>query len=164
MRGRSSAVATRAMRALLEGEPASFALVAEAAGRTEKYLRQLAKKEGWRVVNAEASAEMMERRRVALSDSLMGELEAEFTQGRATGKYDKSRIDALSSMLRMIEKLGEMVRVPERAAQEQNRSDAELAAALALIDARIMELACELAATMGGTDAEEAGAGISASG
>lgn len=161
MRGRSAAAATKAMRALLEGEPASFALVAEAAGRTEKYLRQLAKKEGWRVVNAEANPMMMERRRVTLSDSLLGEMEAEFTQGRASGKYDKSRIDALSSMLRMIEKLGGMVRVPERAAQEQNRSDAELAAALALIDARIMELACELAAALGGAGAEQAGTGVS---
>jgi len=162
MRGRSAAAATRAMRALLEGEPASFALVAEAAGRTEKYLRRLAKKEGWRVVDAETSPEMMERRRVALSDCLMEELEAEFAHGRAAGKYDKNRIDALSSMLRMIEKLGEMVPVPGRAAQEQNKSDAELAAALTLIDARIVELACELAAAMGGEGADEDGAGVAA--
>ncbi|WP_028033337.1 hypothetical protein [Chelativorans sp. J32] len=156
MRRGSAATVLQAARALFEGAPPSLELLARATGRQEAYLARIAGKEGWREAPAasQEDPETLERRLVALSDQLVGDLEAAGAEGRASGTYDKARIDALSTMLRMVEKLGEMTRLPERAAEKQKRSDAELAAALALVDARILELACELAGTMGGGQAE----------
>ena len=137
----------------------SFEVLAQISGRTEAYLARLARKEGWREPASafEADPEAFEGRLVALSDRLVGDLEAASAEGRAAGAYDKGRIDALSAMLKMVEKLGEMARVPERAAEKQKKSDAELAAALSLIDARIVELASELAACMGRGEPEGEG-------
>ncbi len=135
--------------------------LAELTGRSAKHWLNVARVEGWRMANAErpdekapeppaeTDPEALETRLLALSDELVSELEVAVGEGRASGSYDKGRIDALSAMLRMVEKIGEMTRVPERAAERQKKSDEELAATLALIDARIVELACELAATMG---------------
>ncbi|MFC6487537.1 hypothetical protein [Nitratireductor sp. GCM10026969] len=149
------------VRALYEGAPASLDLLARISGRTEAYLERRAREEGWRAPEefSLSDPEALERRLMALSDRLVGDLEAASAEGRAAGGYDKARIDALSAMLRMVEKLGEMTRVPERAAEKKKKNDAELAAALALIDARIVELACELAASLGGGEPQgEAGA------
>jgi len=156
MRYGSAATARRAQRALFEGAPVSLGLLAQACRLSETHLATLARREGWRKADEapQEDTEALERRLVVLSDQLVSDLEAAGAEGRAAGAYDKHRIDALSTMLRMVEKLGEMTRLPERAAEKQKKSDAELAAALSLIDARIVELACELAATMGGEDAE----------
>jgi len=147
------------MRSLFEGAPASFELLARVSGRTEAYIARLARKEGWREPASalESDPEALEGRLMALSDRLVSDLEAASTEGRAAGAYDKGRIDALSAMLKMVEKLGEMARVPERAAEKQKKNDAQLAAALSLIDARIVELACELAASMGRKEPEREG-------
>ncbi|MCT7373435.1 hypothetical protein [Chelativorans salis] len=146
--------------------------LADLTGRSVKHWLDVARVEGWRMANAErppdekapespaeTDPEALEKRLVALSDELVSELEAAVGEGRASGTYDKGRIDALSAMLRMVEKIGEMTRVPERAAERQKKSDEELAAALALVDARIVELACELAATMGGGEVEPTDSG-----
>ncbi len=155
----------------MEGGRLTFALLADLTGRSENHWRGVARAEGWRIAEAggsdekapeppaETDPEALETRLVALSDELVSELEAAVGEGRASGSYDKGRIDALSAMLRMVEKIGEMTRVPERAAERQKKSDEELAAALALIDARIVELACELAATMGCGEADPADGG-----
>ncbi|WP_173931129.1 hypothetical protein [Chelativorans sp. Marseille-P2723] len=154
----SAAAKLQAARALLEGAPVSIDLLAQLMGRSEKYLKERALREGWRDAGSSAAEpEALEKRLVVLSDQLVGDLEAAGAEGRSTGSYDKSRIDALSVMLRMVEKLSEMIRVPERAAEKQKRSDAELAAALALIDARIVEIACELAASLGSEDLQTTG-------
>lgn len=154
MRYISAAAALRAVRALYEGAPADLALLARACGRSRAYLERVAKTEGWLRPALDGDSEALERRLLALSDRLVADLEAASAEGRAAGSYDKGRIDALSAMLRMVEKVGEMARVPERAAEKQKKSDEELAAAYALIDARIVELACELAAAMGGGTAD----------
>ncbi|WEX07740.1 hypothetical protein [Chelativorans sp. AA-79] len=157
MRYGSAAAQRTAMRALFEGAPATLDLLARAGGRTEAFLVRVAREEGWKEPAFDVDPEALEKRLVTLSDRLVGDLEAASAEGRAAGSYDKHRIDALAAMLKMVEKLGEMTRLPERAAERQNRSDADLAAALSLIDARIVELACALAASMGGGEADGGG-------
>ena len=157
-----AAVVRRAARAVFEGAPVTFALLARLTGRTAGHFRQVAREEGWRAPS-DTDAQGLERRLLALSDRLVQDLEAASAEASATGCYDKQKIDALSATLRMVEKLGEMARVPERAADNQKKSDEELAEALALIDARIVELACELAASMGGGEAD-AGPGAEGAG
>lgn len=159
-----AAVVNEATRELFEGAPATLERLGRATGRSTDFLARKAKREGWRAPEDSASLdpEELETRLMALSDTLVGDLEAASSEGRATGAYDKGKVDALSAMLRMVEKLGEMTRVPERSAEKQKRNDAELAAAFALIDARIVELACELAASLGGRDPEPGGGGAAA--
>lgn len=151
MPDRSAAGVLKAARALYEGAPASLEMLARVSGRTQGYLDRVAQKECWRVSDERSvlDHDTLETRLVALSDRLVSDLETASEEGRIAGSYDKGRIDALSSMLRMVEKLGDMTRLPERAAEKKKKSDAELAAALALIDARIVELACELAGALG---------------
>jgi hypothetical protein len=63
------------------------------------------------------------------------------------GVLDKARIDALSAMIRMLEKSGTFA---EQRTEIQAQDDAELAAKLRLIDDRIVELAEALARRMVG--------------
>lgn len=162
--GESASIALAALRALYEGAPATFDMLALAAGRSEARLRATADREGWRTPEPAAHAADPEARLSLLSDRVIGELEKVSREGEETGAYDKVRLDALAAMLRMVEKIGEMGRGPQSAREEQMRSDEEMAAALARIDARILELAEDLAgrlATQMGVNksAEEAGAG-----
>ncbi|MCR4265343.1 hypothetical protein [Nitratireductor sp. ZSWI3] len=142
-----------ALRALFEGAPATLELLAQATRRSPAALRKIAAAGAWRAPETAVSAAAMERRLLLLSDRLVGELERASAEGERTGIYDKARIDALSSMLRMIERIGETTRGPERASEEQTRSDEEMAAALERIDTRILglarDLARQLAAEMG---------------
>lgn len=147
--GRKTGGANNALRALFEGAPVNFDLLARASGRSIRGVRAQAKREGWDATAAGGDPEVLERRLAVLSNRLVGELEEISAEGsRADGRYDKARIDALSAMLRMVEKIGETARVSERAAEKQNRTDEEMAAALRHINDRIIELARELAAQM----------------
>ncbi|MEQ1942263.1 hypothetical protein ABMA32_07550 [Mesorhizobium sp. VNQ89] len=64
-----------------------------------------------------------------------------------TGHFDKGRIDALLSMVKVAEQIGNLKFVAVQ--QDQKRSDEELADILALIDRRIVELARDYAERMG---------------
>ena len=161
-----SARVHRSAREAMESGRMTLEILADLTGRSVKHWREVARVERWRIPDAEGDGgtdaaqpsgtdpQALEERLVALSDELVSELETAVGMGRASGTYDKGTIDTLSAMLRMVEKLSEMAHVPERAAERQNRSDAELAAALALINARIVELACELAASLTGAGPE----------
>lgn len=133
-----------ALRALFEGAPVTLALLARAARRSEASLRKLSARQGWTPPRQMGGADM-DRRLMQLSDRLIGELEKAGSEGERSGVYDKARIDALSAMLRMVEKIGETARGPERAREEQTKSDEEMAAALERIDGHILGLARELA-------------------
>lgn len=67
---------------------------------------------------------------------------------------EKASIDTLSAMQRMVDKIGETTRDEEHAKDNKNITDEQMAAALRQIDARICELACELAARMGADEPE----------
>lgn len=162
--GETASVALAMLRALFEGAPATLDVLALASNRSEARLRAIAKKEAWRAPDLAASAADLEKRLTLLSDRLIGELEKASREGEQMGAYDKARLDALSAMLRMVEKIGETARGPQSAREEQTRSDEEMAAALERIDARILELAEDLAGQIAeqmviGKSAEKARAG-----
>ncbi|MDN2567982.1 hypothetical protein N1F89_17295, partial [Aquibium sp. A9E412] len=120
------------------------------AGRSETALAQRARREGWAATApGPGDAAPLERRLAVLSERLVGELEETSAAGAAAGDYDKARIDALTAMLRMVEKIGDITRVPERAKENQTATDADMAAALERVDARILHLARALARRLG---------------
>lgn len=109
-----------ALRMLFEGAPVTFDLLAMARRCSEKNLRALAEKKSWRVPQEVGSPTDLERRLTVLSDRLVGELEAASAEGQRAGAYDKARIDALSAMLRMVEKIGETTRGPRLNRERQS--------------------------------------------
>lgn len=144
------AIGNDLLRAMFEGTPLTVETIAKITARSEARLRKLAEREGWGEVRKAGSRKALERRLLVLSDRLVGELEAIGAEGTGqAGVFDKQRIDALAAMLKMVEKIGEITRGPERAKENQIETDADMAAALAHIDARVYELALDLAARMG---------------
>jgi hypothetical protein len=72
---------------------------------------------------------------------LVDEVEEILAEARA-GKVDKARIDAVLSMIRIVERTEQFRRAPKGdEANEKTRSDDEFARLLARVDARIVELA-----------------------
>lgn len=161
--GRRTGATGAALRALYEGAPITFEILGGASKRSPNGIKAQAAREGWQAHADGSDPEELERRLAVLSHRLVSELEEISAEGSgADGRYDKARIDALSAMLRMVEKIGETTRVFERAKDNQNRTDEEMAAALRRINDRILELARELAAQMvQGEHPVEAGAGDS---
>lgn len=148
----NATVVLSAVRALMEGAPVSLELVARVSGKSVRYLTSIAERENWNMPQLARQEEvLLEHRLMILADRMIREMEDIGLSGIAE-QYDKQRIDALSSMLKIVEKLDAVVFGQRHSAEKEIKNDAELAAALALVDARIMELACELAATMGGEE------------
>ncbi|HEY6633599.1 MAG TPA: hypothetical protein VIZ90_19265 [Rhizobiaceae bacterium] len=71
------------------------------------------------------------------------EMRAMLAVARHTGTIDKSRADALWSVIRVAERVGKLQ--PELGHEEEMRSDDELAEILARVDERIVELARDYA-------------------
>lgn len=148
-----------ALRALCEGAPASFELLALASGRSERLLRKRAQTEGWKTPGGAPSRACGNRAEV-LTGLIFTELERTIERGVRDDAYDKARIDALGSMLKMVEKMSENAAGQQDTDAEQAPSDEDMAAALERIDERIRSLAEELAGRLGaGAPAEAAGAG-----
>lgn len=148
-----------ALRALCEGAPASFELLALASGRSERLLRKRAQTEGWKTrdgVQPRACGNRVE----VLTGLIFTELERTIERGVRDDAYDKARIDALGSMLKMVEKMRENAAGEQDADAEQAPSDEDMAAALERIDERIRSLAEELAGGLGaGEPSKAVGAG-----
>lgn len=152
----TSTAVTAGLRALYEGAPPTIETLALVSHRSPRLLAKVARQQGWGVAGIQAAGPpgepvdpgALERRLTVLADRLVRDLEAVSAAGEEAGGYDKARIDALSAMLRMVEKIGEITRGPERAKENQIKSDAEMAAALERINNRIVELATELAGQM----------------
>lgn len=152
-----AAAVKAAARALMEGAPPSFFMISQLSGRTAGYFEKIAAREGWRLPDTKDAGEKdgsLEERLEALASGMVREME-QLSLSALDGQYDKQRIDALGSMLKIVERLEDMVRTTRHSAEKETRTDAELAAALALVDARIIELAYELASTMGEKEALE---------
>jgi hypothetical protein len=73
-----------------------------------------------------------------LAGFLLSQVEG-LLKGARSGRIDKARIDAIWSMIRMVEKAEELAR--DTALDQQKRSDEELAGYLQRINDRIVELA-----------------------
>src|SRR5690606_28952278 len=142
------------LRALCEGQAPTLDLLAAAARRTPHALALKARREGWRMNEAvlhgvEASGEAARARLTALAVSLVGDMEDLVREAAEGGPLDKSRVEAVSLLIRTLEKLGEITRGEGGAKENQTRNDAELAKLLQRIDERIVELAHAYAEGLG---------------
>lgn len=136
-----------ALRALAGGAAPTLALLADASGCLPATITALSKRHDWRWLDAEGG-DVAGRVRVVAGD-LLARVEA---LGRMAmqdgGKVDRSEIDNIVSMIRSLDKIGEIMRPDAAAKENQIRHDEELAALLERIDRRIVELARDLAAQM----------------
>ena len=154
MKGRAvSDVQWTALRELREGEPPTFQRLAAAAELHPKTICERALLHGWErqpyrrsgsrssaqpaieFPDVEMSPGELRRRLAAVVPKQLGRIVALAEHGR----IDKAEIDALHSMVRVLERSDALSREP--AAEEQKRSDDELAEMLQRIDERIVELA-----------------------
>ena len=139
-----------AVRALYEGAAASLELLADATGRSAASMRNRAEKEGWRDGNGAARLSRQERRLHALLDQQIGKAEAAGAHEEGTASADKARMDAISAVMRTLEKIGEITRSDSGAKENQTRKDEDIADILKRIDERIVELAMGIARGLGG--------------
>lgn len=160
-----------AIRALREGKPPIFSLLAAAAGLHPGTVRDRASRENWKRPDTQSRAmgERSSGRQISPGEEVPVAMRQgnELPQGEAAGfgsaarlgdfvarrlgeivirsdadggRLDKGEIDALGSMIRTAEKTETLMR--EQTAEEHEvADDAELAARLALLDDRIIELA-----------------------
>jgi hypothetical protein len=154
MKGRAVGdVQWAALRELREGEPPTFQRLAAAAELHHKTICERALFDGWEkqpyrrsgsrssarpalgLPDIEMSPEELRGRLAAVLPRQLGRIVALAEQGR----IDKAEIDALYSMVRVLER-SEALSM-EQAKEEKKRSDDELAGMLQLIDDRIVELA-----------------------
>ena len=156
--GKAGAV-IMAARSLMEGAPADFELLALLSGRTVSYFERIAGREGWKI--RETSQESLVAFKTRLSVLITGMVDEIEKLGFSAlgGQYDKPRLEALTALLKIVERLDGVVRGTWYSVEKEKKDDEELATALALVDARIVELACELAASMGGEASDGGGGG-----
>jgi hypothetical protein len=136
----------RAIRALAEGAPASLALLADASGRTVEALLRQAKREGW-VVGGDAWEDSRARLRPIVA-SLLDKLEALGQAAAEGGGIDRTEVEGVVSLVKLIERVVEITRPEEAANEKKNTRDEDLAAVLQRINDRIIALAGELAGQM----------------
>jgi hypothetical protein len=154
MRGRAvSDVQWTALRELREGEPPTFPRLAAAAELHQVTIREHALRHGWEkqpyrrsgpgpfaqaaieLPDIEMSPEELRGRLAAVLPKQLARIVALAERGR----IDKAEIDALHSMVRVLERSEALSTEPAK--EEKKRSDDELAGMLQLIDDRIVELA-----------------------
>ncbi|WP_353642135.1 hypothetical protein [Mesorhizobium sp. WSM2239] len=173
-----SPVQLAALRALREGENPTFSRLGAAGKINPATLRERARRDNWKTrrftrsgaearsgapegeAGAEALADLPEgmsledvRKRLA---EVLPRLLARMVELAERGVLDKGRIDALLAMGRILEQWEAVAQAS--AAEQQKRSDDELAAMLERVDERIIELAQAYAERLGGGEHSE-GAG-----
>jgi hypothetical protein len=144
-----SALQWAALRALHEGASASLDLLADATGRSIASLSRRAEKEAWRDAEAATQLSNQEQRLRILLDQQITKAEAASADDEASASADKARMDAISAVMRTLEKIGEITRSDTSAKENQTRRDANMADVLRRIDERIVELAIEYAQQLG---------------
>ena len=139
--GRGSAmVAWRAKRAAFEGASVSLTMLAAISGRSPKTIERRAEEEGWVAPPKAGTPEQRQGKIALMLDEMVADVEA-IKKNKRTGAYDKTRIDALSAKMRMVEKLSEINESRQARQEEEEKTDADIAAILGRIDGRIVELA-----------------------
>lgn len=130
-----------ATRALYEGAAPSFEQLAAATGWLPATIATRAAGEGWR--DGRLTDRATQNARLAkLVDGLIGEIEAlGIGNGEGAVSLDKARIEAISTLMRTLEKIWEIVRSDEGTKENDTKRDADMAGLLKRIDERIIELA-----------------------
>lgn len=132
-----------AARALYESERPTLEQIAPLCGWSVATIKARAKREDWRRPEPVAAGKV-EARVARVISGLLGEIEA---LGIGTGEgavgLDKARIEAISALMRTLEKIGDITRENEeaKAKEKQTKRDADMAGFLKRIDERIVELA-----------------------
>ena len=164
-----SPVQMEALRALREGAPPTFSRLAAAANINSTTIRERSRRDNWKTrrftrsgkevgsgapegeADAEALSDVPEgmsledvRKRLAAA---LQQLLVRVVELAERGVVDKGRIDAMLSMGRILEQAE-----AAGSADQQRRSDDELAAMLERIDERIIELAQAYAERLGGAE------------
>ena len=162
-----------ALRQLREREPPTFPRLAAASGLHPTTIREMASVENWEKQNFLGDIVMVATRRQDLLDEeaareraetleaisdpaaevtpgdigtlIMDEMRAILAAARRTGRIDKTRADALWSMIRAAERAENMQPWNQPGQEQETRSDDELADILARVDERIVELARDYA-------------------
>lgn len=146
-----------ARRALVEGAAATPERVAAASGIALRTLQRRAAQEGWRA--AYAGGEFSRAERIArIHDRLLDKVEQAQLQAQEDAAFDKASIAELSSTARTLARISEITRDEDGAKERQLERDAEIAAILDRLDARIVALARHLAAQMAGGEFHGEGA------
>lgn len=135
----------RAQRLLVEKHGISFELIADATGRSVMALRRQAQDNEWKLSGEDDNS--IERLRRA-SISLARRVEAVLRVSDDGEALDKAEMDALNSAARVTEKLIEILTPDELVRDNAARQNEDLADVLDRINARIVELAGEIAADM----------------
>ena len=135
-----------ARRALVEDFGAPIALVAQAGRLGVRFVEQRALKEDWRI----PGAGLTRARRIArVHDRLLDRVERAQLRAEADDAVvDKTAIAELSATARMLAKISEGMRDEDAAKEQQMERDADIAAILDRLDAKIVELARHLAEEM----------------
>lgn len=137
----------RALRALAEGARPTLDILADATGRSLRMLKRQAEAEGWQLDRAPRE-DVAERIR-AIAALLLDRVEA---MGQAAlepgGSIDRAEIETITAMLRSLDKAEDIMRPQEVAQENQIKQDENLAQVLERINARILELAHEIAGEM----------------
>jgi hypothetical protein len=137
----------RALRALAEGAKPTLDLLADASSRSLRSLERDAEREGWALERAPIEDIVGRIRDIAAR--LLDQVEA-LTRAAAEngGKIEKGKVDAIVTLVRSLDKIGEIMRPEEVVKENQIRRDEKLADVLDRINNRILELARELAEKM----------------
>ena len=137
----------RAVRALAEGAEATLELLADASGTPLRTLRRRAESEVWALDRAPRDDVAARLREMAAL--LLDRVEA---LGRTAmepgGRIDKAEIEGIITIIRGLDKIGEIMRPQEAAKENQIRQDEDLADTLDHINHRIVELAHAFAGQM----------------
>jgi len=120
------------------------ALLAEIAGLAPETVARRAEAEGWVPPPKAGTAQQRQQKIALMLDEMVADVEA-VKKSKRTGAYDKTRIDALSARMRMLEKLSEISETRQARQEEEEKTDAEIAATLRRIDERIVALAHDFA-------------------
>lgn len=144
-----ASAAWAARRALVEGAVGTPERVAIACRIAQRTLEQRARREGWRIAGAGGGLSRAERI-ARIHDRLLDKLEQAQLQAQEDAAFDKASIAELSSTARTLARISEITRDEDGAKEKQLERDAEIAAILDRLDARIVALARHLAAQMAG--------------
>jgi hypothetical protein len=153
-----AAIAWFALRELREGATPTFERLAAATGRTVETLRNRAKREAWGELAGRIDDDDRRARLGRLTDWIIEILEAVKKGVSEEGApIEKTKIEAISALMRTVEKLGEVTRSTEGAKENQIKRDARTAGVLKRIDQRIVELATEYAKQLGSGKPDDRG-------
>ena len=138
------------LRELHEGAAPTLERLAAASGRTVAAVLSRAKREAWGELFPAIADEDRKTRLGRLTDWIIETLESVKKGAVEEGaSIDKAKVEAISALMRTVEKLGEITRYTDSAKENQIKSDARTAGFLRRIDQRIVELATEYAKQLG---------------